>query len=130
MTTQNTPDTLINSIAAIIEQARQHIRHSVNTAMVQSYWEIGRLIVEDEQHGEKRAAYGKAQLQTLSKALTARLGKGFDVTNLRNMRAFYLAFPIRETVSPVLSWSHYNRLTRIESPDARQWYMQEAISQN
>lgn len=104
------PTALIDNIAHVIEQARSHVRQSVNTAMVVSYWEIGRLLVEHEQHGEKRAAYGKAQLQTLSQALTARLGKGFDVSNLRNMRSFYLAFPIRETVSLELSWSHYTRL--------------------
>ena len=98
--------------------------------MVLSYWEIGRLIIENEQQGKHRAAYGQAQLQHISGQLTPRFGKGFDVTNLRNMRKFYLAFPIRETLSLELSWSHYNRLTKIENPTARIWYMQEAISQN
>ena len=124
------PEVLIDTITSIIEQARHHVRQSVNSAMVQSYWEIGRLIVEHEQQGEKRAAYGKAQLQHISTQLSARLGKGFDVTNLRNMRSFYLAFPIRETVSLELSWSHYNRLSRIANPEARQWYVQETLMQN
>ena len=124
------PEVLIDTITSIIEQARHHVRQSVNSAMVQSYWEIGRLIVEHEQQGEKRAAYGKAQLQHISTQLSARLGKGFDVTNLRNMRSFYLAFPIRETVSLELSWSHYNRLSRITNPEARQWYVQETLIQN
>ena len=124
------PEVLIDTITSIIEQARHHVRQSVNSAMVQSYWEIGRLIVEHEQQGEKRAAYGKAQLQHISTQLSARLGKGFDVTNLRNMRSFYLAFPIRETVSLELSWSHYNRLSRITNPEARQWYVQETLMQN
>ena len=124
------PEILIDTIASIIEQARHHVRQSVNSAMVQSYWEIGRLIVEHEQQGEKRAAYGKAQLQHISTQLSARLGRGFDVTNLRNMRSFYLAFPIRETVSLELSWSHYNRLSRIANPEARQWYVQETLMQN
>lgn len=88
------------------------------------------MIIENEQQGKHRAAYGKAQLQHISGQLTPRFGKGFDVTNLRNMRKFYLAFPIRETLSLELSWSHYNRLTKIENPTARGWYMQEAISQN
>ena len=104
---------LADAITNFIEQVRAQVRQSVNSAMVQSYWQIGRLIVEDEQQGESRAAYGKQQLQHLSQALTARLGKGFDVTNLRNMRSFYQAFPIRETVSLELSWSHYNRLSKI-----------------
>lgn len=121
---------LVEAIAGQIEQARNQVRQSVNSAMVQSYWQIGRLIVEEEQQGENRAAYGKQQLQQLSKQLTERLGKGFDVTNLRHMRAFYQAFPIRETVSLELSWSHYIRLSRIETASARQWYQQEAIGQN
>ena len=98
--------------------------------MVLSYWEIGRLIIEDEQQGKHRAAYGKAQLQHISGQLTQRFGKGFDVTNLRNMRKFYLAFPIRETLSLELSWSHYRTLIRLENPASRGWYMQEATSQN
>lgn len=121
---------LVDAIACQIEQARDQVRQAVNTAMVQSYWEIGRLIVEQEQQGESRAAYGKQQLQQLSGQLTEHLGKGFDVTNLRHMRAFYQTFPIRETVSLELSWSHYIRLSRIETASARQWYQQEAISQN
>lgn len=118
---------LADTITAFIEQARAQVRQSVNSVMVQSYWQIGRLIVEDEQQGESRAAYGKQQL---SQTLTARLGKGFDVTNLRNMRTFYHAFPIRETVSLELSWSHYNRLSKIDNPSARTWYQQEAINHN
>lgn len=66
----------------------------------------------------------------LSARLTALFDKGFDVTNLRNMHPFHLTFSIRETVSLELSWSHYNALARVESPSARDWYMQEAISQN
>jgi len=118
---------LANAIATQIEQARTQLRQTVNSAMVQSYWQIGHLIVEDEQQGAQRAEYGKQQLQQLSNLLTQRLGKGFDVTNLRNMRRFYLTFPIRETVSLELSWSHYNQLAKIENPAARNWYMQEAI---
>ncbi|HCK93426.1 MAG TPA: DUF1016 domain-containing protein, partial [Gammaproteobacteria bacterium] len=121
---------LADSITLHIQQARDQVKRAVNTAMVQSYWQIGCLIVEDEQQGQERAAYGKQQLKHLSQVLTDRLGKGFDVTNLRNMRRFYLAFPIRETVSLELNWSHYNLLTRIENEAARNWYMQETISQS
>lgn len=126
----STTNNLFGEISTLIEQARQQVQRSVNTAMVHTYWHIGRLIVEDEQQGESRAAYGKQQLQQLSKELTAKFGKGFDVTNLRNMRRFFLAFPIRETVSLELSWSHYNALSRVNSADAREWYKQEAITQN
>ncbi|MFV0450115.1 MAG: PDDEXK nuclease domain-containing protein [Vibrio sp.] len=89
--------------------------------------------MENEQQGQTRAEYGKAQLKQLkqlSDLLTSDYGKGFDVTNLRNMRRFYLTFEKRETVSLELSWSHYNVLSRIESPTAREWYQQEAVSQN
>ncbi|MBT2772725.1 DUF1016 family protein [Halomonas sp. ISL-60] len=117
---------LVSAITQQIEQARGQVRQAVNTAMVQSYWEIGRLIVEHEQQGNRRAEYGKQQLQQLSQQLTERLGKGFDVTNLRNMRRFYRAFPNRETVSLELSWSHYNLLAKVENSSARAWYQQEA----
>ena len=127
-TPTTTMQALIQEIAHVIQTARGLVRHVVNQAMVTSYWEIGRLIVEHEQKGDARAAYGKQQLQYLSQQLTGQFGKGFDVTNLRNMRRFYLAFPIRETLSLELSWSHYNALARLENPQARQWYMEEATS--
>lgn len=121
---------LYTAIFEIVQQARQQVKQAVNQQMVQAYWEIGRLIVEQEQRGQERAAYGKQQLSELSKRLQDDFGKGFDVTNLRNMRRFYLAFPIRETVSLELSWSHYNVLARIEKPQARAWYLREAVDQN
>lgn len=120
---------LFDQISQLIEQARRQVQRSVNTVMVQTYWQIGQLIVEHEQQGASRAAYGKAQLQHLSERFSERFGKGFDVTNLRNMRRFFEAFPIRETVSLELSWSHYNRLARVENANARCWYMSEAVSQ-
>jgi predicted nuclease of restriction endonuclease-like (RecB) superfamily len=124
------PEVLLRQISQLIQQARQQLQRSVNTTMVQTYWQIGRLIIEDEQQGENRAAYGKALLENLSQRLTQQFGKGFDITNLRNMRRFYEQFPIRETLSPELSWSHYNLLARLENPAARQWYMDEAAQQN
>ena len=125
----NNLNALVEPIAQIIEQARGQVRQAVNSAMVHSYWHIGQMIVEHEQQGASRAEYGTQQLQVLSTQLTERLGKGFDVTNLRNMRRFYTAFPIRETVSLELSWSHYNALSRIENEPARQWYLQEVQTQ-
>lgn len=128
MNNLSTQHLLLQSIRELIQQARQQIKRSVNSTMVQTYWQIGRLIVENEQKGESRAEYGKQQLQQLSARLTEEFGKGFDVTNLRNMRRFYQAFSIRETVSPELSWSHYNLLSRIENPSAREWYTGETIT--
>ncbi|SMB83485.1 Predicted nuclease of restriction endonuclease-like (RecB) superfamily, DUF1016 family [Pasteurella testudinis DSM 23072] len=127
---QTTEHQLISNIANIITAARQQVRQTVNIAMVQSYWEIGRLIVEDEQQGEQRAQYGKHLLQEISQRLTDMFGKGFDVTNLRNMRLFYLVFPIRDAVRRELSWTHYRSLIRIENPQARQWYLRESIENN
>lgn len=121
---------LADAIATQIEQARGQLRQAVNSVMVQSYWEIGRLIVEDEQQGESRAEYGKQQLQQLSQQLTERLGKGFDITNLRKMRTFYQAFPIRDALRLELSWTHYRTLLRIYNPQARDWYLHEAITQS
>jgi len=87
------------------------------------------LIVEHEQQGNARAAYGKQQLQQISKQLTAEFGKGFDVRNLRNMRSFYVVYPNRDAVRTELSWTHYRTLLRVENPKARAWYEQEAIGQ-
>jgi predicted nuclease of restriction endonuclease-like (RecB) superfamily len=121
---------LADAIATQIEQARGQLRQAVNSIIVQSYWEIGRLIVEDEQQGESRAEYGKQQLQQLSQQLTERLGKGFDITNLRKMRTFYQAFPIRDALRLELSWTHYRTLLRIDNPQARDWYLHETITQS
>lgn len=121
---------LVADIGAVIQQARGVLVQQVNTAMVQSYWQIGRLIVEHEQHGQARAAYGQQQLQYLSEQLTATFGKGFDTSNLRNMRQFFLAFPICDTVCRELSWSHYRLLMRIEDAKARVWYMQQTLDQH
>jgi len=98
--------------------------------MVHTYWQVGRLIVEQEQQGSERAAYGKQVLKQLSTVLTAEFGKGFDSSNLRNMRSFYLIFPKYDAVRHTLSWTHYRSLIRIENDLARQWYLSEAISQN
>ena len=98
------------SVRETLESARGKVERAVNSAMVEAYWEIGRQIVEAT--GE-RAEYGKHLLQYLSERLTAEYGKGFTERNLRQMRSFYLAFPIRHTLCAELSWSIYRRLTRI-----------------
>jgi len=118
---------LIENLKSIIISSRVEIVQSVNTVMVQTYWNIGKSLVEDEQQGNTRAEYGKQQLNQISKVLTKEFGKGFDSRNLRNMRQFYLTFPIWNSVSTKLSWTHYRVLIRIENKDAREWYMQETI---
>lgn len=124
------PNHLYTAIAEVIQQARKQVRQAVNQQMVQAYWHIGRLIVEQEQQGQQRAEYGKKQLSQLSKRLQNDFGKGFDVTNLRNMRRFYLTFPKRDALRLELSWTHYRILMRIENPRAREWYVAEAVTQH
>lgn len=120
---------LLTAIRTVLNQARTQLQQTVNHAMVKTYWEVGRLIVEHEQQGETRASYGKQQLQGLADQLRVEFGKGFEVRNLRNMRAFYLAYPIWNAVRSELSWTHYRILLRVENPKAREWYLQESIEQ-
>ncbi|RLA06041.1 MAG: DUF1016 domain-containing protein [Gammaproteobacteria bacterium] len=119
-----------NDIKQILQLARTKAYTAVNTAMVEAYWCIGKRIVEQEQQGKKRAEYGKKILKTLSKALNSEFGKGFDERELRRMRQFYICFPIRGTLCPELSWSHYRLLIRITNEQARLYYLKEAASQH
>ena len=123
---------LYRDIRDVLLAAQTQVRQTVNTTMVQAYWQIGRLIVEDEQGGEKRAEYGKRVLPDLAKRLTSEFGEGFRLSNLRNFRQFYMSFTeqeIRHTVCSELSWSHLRLLMRVQSPTARTWYANEAVTQ-
>ena len=106
---QSKTNSLYSKIAEILEQSRSIVAATVNTAMVKTYYEIGRLIVEDEQKGKARAEYGKEILKNLSAKLTAQYGKGFSVENLDRMRFFYKTYANSSTVLTNfnLSWSHY-----------------------
>jgi predicted nuclease of restriction endonuclease-like (RecB) superfamily len=165
---------LLNRIANILIEARVKVVREINKAQVLAYWEIGREIVDFEQKGMVRAEYGEELIVRLAKDMTERFGKGFSERNLRNMRAFYLNFPIRQTVSaesiekgksqipsgksetvsrkssilqtlsaksqklqipsdefePMLPWSHYCELLKVEKPLARSFYEQEAVQNN
>jgi len=119
-------------IRAVLESARSSAYRAVNTAMVHAYWNVGRLIVEHEQRGRRRAGYGEAVIATLAERLTRDLGRGFDERNLWYMRGFYLAFPILNAPRsglPELSWTHYRLLLGVEDPQARKWYLREAADQ-
>ncbi len=91
--------------------------------MVRTYWQIGRAIIEDEQKGEKRAGYGEYVLINLSPVLTKKYGKGFDYSNLKNMRQFYLAYPIGDALRSQLSWTHYRLLMRVDRTSWGQIYI-------
>ena len=121
---------LLGNLGELIREARQKVLRVVDTVQVQTCWQIGRHIVEFEQEGARRAAYGKRLLSTLAQRLTAQYGKGFDERNLRYMRDFYQTFPIWDAVRSELSWTHYRRLLRVDNDHARHWYMNESAIQN
>lgn len=128
----STPPDLYQGVRDLLLTAKTHVRQTVNTAMVQTYWHIGRLIVEDGQGGAHRAVYGKQVLPELAKRLSAEFGEGFRLSNLRSFRQFYLTFSeqeIRHTVCSELSWSHLRLLMRVENTTARTWYANEAATQ-
>ena len=157
MLTTRTYNNLFQRIAEILNQARTTVVRETNRAQVLAYWGIGREIVEFEQKGKLRAEYGEELLKRLSADMTAKFGKGFSRSNLQNMRLFYLAYskcqtlsgkslegPKSETVSrksiirqtpsvkfePMLSWSCYCELLKVEEPLARSFYEKEAIQNN
>lgn len=115
-----------DEIKKILTDARNKVYQTANFAMVEAYWQIGKSIVE-EQNGEERAEYGIGLLKELSKQMTKAFGKGFTVSNLKNMRQFYLTFPNGYALRSELSWTHYRLLMRVENENARQFYMEEAI---
>ena len=138
-----------NKVVELLKQARNSVVRTINKTMVYTYFEIGKIIVEEEQKGKSRAEYGKGLLKGLSEKLTKEFGKGFSVDNLENMRKFYLTYSISETssrksdnkksetVSRIfdnidfkLSWSHYLFLSKIDNPKERKFYEIEAINNN
>jgi hypothetical protein len=134
---------VLDEITDILQSARQASARAVNTVMTTVYWEIGRRVVEYEQKGEARAAYGEKLLERLSADLGNRFGRGFGLVNLRQMRRFYLEWPrpqIRQTVSGEsqipqhagraifpLPWSHYVKLLALKKSEARAFYETEAL---
>jgi len=142
------------SVAEILRNARAKVYRAVNFTMVEAYWNVGRMIVEEEQKGKKRAEYGTFLIKNLAVQLTAEFGNGFTKRNLWNFRQFFLYFPIvnavrsqssdihkteslpgnpesiRYSLRSELTWTHYRLLMRVEKTDARAWYMNEAANQN
>ncbi|MBQ6472490.1 MAG: hypothetical protein IJJ33_10935, partial [Victivallales bacterium] len=126
---KNNPS-LSERVITLIEEARRKVASFANVALVYTYYEIGRMIVEDEQGGQERADYGKALLKDLSAKLTSRFGKGWSVETLTKCRYFYSTYSMGKIVHTVddfcLSWSHYLVLMRIADPAARGFYEREA----
>lgn len=122
-------DNFYGNIKRIINESRKHVVTYVNTTMLYTYWNIGKMIVE-EQGGSLKAKYGNKLIAELSRQMTFDFGKGFDERNLRKMRQFYLMYPIWDSVRPELTWTHYRTLIRIEQQHIRDFYMIEAIKGN
>jgi predicted nuclease of restriction endonuclease-like (RecB) superfamily len=143
------------SVVKILQNASNKVYHSINFTMVEAYWNIGRMILEEEQQGRKRAGYGEFLIKNLSARLTEEFGHGYTEVNLRNFRQFYITFTdasnceiryavrseshnypknkektTRQSLRSELRWTHYRLLMRVEKPDARNWYMKEAADQN
>jgi predicted nuclease of restriction endonuclease-like (RecB) superfamily len=152
-----TKEQLLKNISALLENARNKVVVAVNQTIVLTYFEIGRMIVEEEQNGKNRAEYGKTVLKDLSLHLTKKFGKGFSQRNLEQMRQFYLSYSIPQTVSAKfeneddqirqtlsdvfkiqqtssvnfnLSWSHYLKLMRIKDSNERKFYEIESFKNN
>ena len=107
---------LIDGIGDLIAQSKQHIASTINTTLVQTYWQIGKYIVEFEQNGNNRAEYGKNLIPQLARDLTLRFGKGFSKSNLIYMRKLYFTFQKSETLSHLLTWSHYFEILKSDEP--------------
>ena len=121
---------LLADIGLAIDKARRQALKAINTELVKANWEIGRHIIEFEQHGNERAEYGTDLLARLSKDLTKQYGKGFGRRNILDMRRFYLAYQKWQTVSAKLSWSHFISLISISDLPTRKFYEKHAINEN
>ncbi len=121
-------DDLIYEISELLQSARKRVAQQVNTELLTTYWNIGRIIVEHEQQAKERAVYGQQTLKELSKVLTKEFGKGFSRSNLQNMRAFYLAYQKCQSLTGKLTWTHYCELLSISDLNKRRFYENEAIN--
>ncbi len=127
-TSEPDDDRFYSEVHGIVMSARRTAWRAVNDAMVGAYWQIGRAIVEEEQRGAVRAEYGKQLIESLSKRLTSDFGKGYDRSNLWNMRQFHLSFPILDALRRELTWTHYRLIMRLPNSQARSFYEAEMVS--
>ena len=129
---KHSPENLYNKVAELLKLAQNTVVQTVNKTMVQTYFEIGKMIVEEEQKGKERAEYGQQLIEELSIRLLNEFGKGFSSTNIKQMRSFYLTYSKGQTVSDEfnLSWSHYLKLMRIDDENERRFYEIETLKNN
>ncbi len=123
----NEINNIFDNIKDLVINSRNKVYQTVNTEMLNLYWNIGKAIMEIQQ-GDERASYGASVLDKLSQKLTNEFGKGFSKRNLERMRKFYIYFPIATTVSSQLSWSHYLELIKIDEGPKRNFYLNECIN--
>lgn len=121
---------LVDSIGVTIESARQRAIQAVNNELLKANWEIGKYIVEFEQHGNEKADYGSSLLANLSNDLKSRFGKGFSKSNIYLMRQFYLKYQIFQSVTGKLTWTHYSELLAVSDDNARGYYEKQTIIDN
>lgn len=120
---------LADNITTLVTKAKVYLSGAINTTLVETYWNVGKYIVDFEQNGSAKAKYGTAMLSSLAKLLQMKLGKGYSRPNLNNMRKFYLLYPICQTVSDKLSWSHICELITLDDELERKFYEKECISE-
>ena len=121
------PQEMVAEIRDIMVSARQNVATQVNSELINAYWNIGRVIVEHEQNNSERAEYGKNTMRQLSKVLTNELGKGFSLSNVYNMRQFFLDYPKFQSLTGKLTWTHYCELMIISDRDRRSFYEKECV---
>ena len=121
---------LVSQIGTLLAESRKQVFQAVNTTLVNTYWQIGRHIVEFEQGGKAKAQYGAELLDNLAKDLTAQYGKGFSRSNLFQVRMFYLKFPKIQTLSGKLSWSHYTEIIKADSDLEIGFYTKQCENEN
>ena len=120
-------DTIYSEACQVIESGQSAAYRAVNKNMVETYWKLGQLVVEEEQAGEERAKYGRYLIRELSKRLTSAYGEGYDKRNLFYMKQFYLTYPIVNALRSQLTWTHYRLLLKVKDSKARQFYEDESI---
>lgn len=121
---------IIKEITDLVNQTRTNLAQQINKSIVYVYWNIGRIIVSNENEYNNRLEYGGEVLKGLSKELTKYLGKGYSISNLKYMRVFYRAYPKLEELNEKLSWSHYLELMLIQDKDKRNFYEKECVNEN
>lgn len=129
MPESTSPNALFEAVRSVIDSSRNAVYRAANSTMVRAYWNIGKLICEEELRGKERAEYGSQLLHQLAKKLQNLYGRGFDESNLRHMRNFFSTFPKQDALRPELSWTHYRLLLKVNDDRARGYYALEAATQ-